>query len=83
MSWQVILTPGAERDLHRLPDLLQKRVVDKLATVAKDPARFVERLKGTNAWKLRIGDYRALLFLDTDLRRIEVVRVRHRSVVYR
>ena len=47
------------------------------------PARFVSRLASVEAYKLRVGDYRAILDIDWDGKKVYVLSVGHRSTVYR
>ena len=73
MIYSVELTDRAEDDLSRLDQ-----------TVAQRVERRLRRLTGRHAGKfrLRIGDYRALYWLDRVNRRVVVESIGHRSDVY-
>jgi len=51
--------------------------------MAKDPARFVTRLRSIEAYKIRIRACRAILDVDWGQRVMYVLSVGYRSVVYR
>lgn len=75
--------PRALRELHGLPKVVQTRIIKRLEALAADPSAVrLERLKGP--WrsfsKLRIGDYRVVLRVETD--RLHVASLGHRSDVY-
>jgi len=55
----------------------------KLRTVALDPGRYLTRLRSVEAFKIRVGDYRAIVDVDGQQRIVHVLSVGHRSTVYR
>jgi mRNA interferase RelE/StbE len=84
-SWRVQLTRTAARDLRRLDPPIRKRVETALRELAENPGRSGALRKLTNApeWRLRIGDWRALVLLDPQERAILVTRVLPRGRAYR
>ncbi len=83
--WRIELTRPAERDLRRLDPPVRTRVADALGTLAQNPERPGALRKLTNApeWRLRIGDWRALILLDAQDRAIVVTRILPRGRAYR
>jgi mRNA interferase RelE/StbE len=83
--WRVELTRTAHRDLRRLDPPVRSRVEGSLRALAQDPHRagMVRKLTGAPEWRLRIGDWRALVLLDTQARTIQVTRVLPRGRAYR
>jgi len=80
----VVFTSQARKDMRRLPRDLSDRIVSKLNQLAKDPASLannVASLKGQEALRLRVGDWRVILSLSDD--RITVHRVAPRGSAYR
>ena len=73
------------RDLRRLDRQIRRRVTAALEALAADPSRpgVLRKLRGTPEHRLRIGDWRALLLLDTRARTITVTRVLPRGRAYR
>jgi mRNA interferase RelE/StbE len=83
--WRLELTRVAQRDLRRLDPQVRKRVESALRALAKDPHRAGALRKLTNApeWRMRIGDWRALILLDTRAHIIHITRVLPRGRAYR
>mgnify|MGYP001588080518 CR=1 FL=1 len=64
MSYSIKWHPKAHKFLKSLPNDIIKRVLNKFDLLAQDPFRFLEHYEGENAYKFRIGDYRALIDVD-------------------
>jgi len=64
MSFHVEWHPKASKNLSKLPKDGIKRILDKIDEVKEDPFRFLEHFEGQNFYKLRIGDYRALIDIN-------------------
>ncbi|MEK6822381.1 MAG: type II toxin-antitoxin system RelE/ParE family toxin, partial [Nanoarchaeota archaeon] len=61
---------------------VRTRIITKVGTIVLDPFHFIEHLEGWPWFKLRIGDYRAVLEIKRNEQTITVVLVGHRSNVY-
>lgn len=83
MTYEVKWTDTSLRQLEKLDKSVAKRIIDKVESISKDPFLFVEKLKGFNLYKLRIGDYRAIMSIEGKKMMIFVLEVGHRSVIYR
>ena len=80
---KVIIQPSAKKDLKKLPSPDVAVVIKKLASIGGDPLHYIERLKGhTHLWKLRVGDYRCILFVNTGLGEVHAMKVGHRKNIY-
>ena len=83
-AYRVEVQRSAERDLERLSRPLFDRVTDRLAALADEPRPHgAEKLAGLEAYRIRIGDYRAVYEVDDAAGTVVVTRVRHRREVYR
>jgi mRNA interferase RelE/StbE len=83
--YRIEIEAAAERDLRRMPRNTAKRIRSKLLALAEDPfARNsnVKKLSGRDAWRLRIGDWRALYTVDTDNQIISIMVIRPRGSAY-
>jgi mRNA-degrading endonuclease RelE of RelBE toxin-antitoxin system len=83
MNWACELTDDAKRDLHDLPNAVQKRVARMLDQMRGDPLQGdVKALRG-DEWKgvfrRRLGDYRVLFIPDQGQRIVRVLRIVIRS----
>ncbi len=73
----------AAEEFRKLDKPVRERIARKLRDMSLDPRHFVSRLASVNAYKLRVGDYRAILDIDWDGKKVYVLSVGHRSTVYR
>ena len=56
MKYCVVLPKSVQKALDRLPDEVVKRVLAKLAQLETDPRPAdVKKLKGREAWRIRVG----------------------------
>jgi len=84
-KYKVFFKSWADRQLRKLPDALQRRIVGELETLAHNPRpRGVVKLAGhENLWRIRVGDYRVLYEIYDDRLVILVLRLARRKDVYR
>ena len=84
MSFQVILPKSVQKELDRLPDDIVKRILARLAGLESNPRPAgVKKLKGRDAWRIRIGDYRVIYEIHDRVLQILVITVGHRREIYR
>lgn len=83
MTYNVSWSATSLRQLEKLDKVSANRVINKVEAITKDPFSFVQRLKGFNLYKLRVGDYRVIMSIESSKMIIFVLEVGHRSVVYR
>jgi mRNA interferase RelE/StbE len=82
--YRVDLTKRARKDLDDLPDAIVSRILARLEQLKLDPRPGdVKKLKGREAWRIRVGDYRVIYTLDDKTLLVLVVRVGHRRDIYR
>jgi mRNA interferase RelE/StbE len=83
-GWRVEFTIRAARDARRLDPPVRRRVYDALERLVGEHATGdVIRLKGSDEWRLRVGDWRVLFRRDPAARVILVLRVLPRGRAYR
>lgn len=63
MSYSIEWKPKPFKFLEKLPKELALRILNKLDEVKENPFRYLEHYEG-DYYKLRIGDYRALIDID-------------------
>ena len=82
--WGIEVTPRARRDQRNLDPPIRKRIREALERLGENPAEAqLVRLQGSDELRLRIGDWRVRLRLDTATRTIVVLRVLPRGRAYR
>jgi len=80
MSWQLELTGPPQKEFRKLPSKDQQRVKKALLDMQEDPFRGdVKRLKGTSAWRRRVGSYRIIYDLHFESRLVVVAGILRRT----
>ncbi len=83
--YKIEYTHKALKELLKLPSHVQKQITNKLAVLAKKPFdnSQVKALKGEDAgFRLRVGDYRVVYYIENNCLVITVVKVGHRKDIY-
>lgn len=84
MKYTVILAKSAQKQLDKLPDDTRGRVLRKLSTLEANPrSPDTKKLKGTDAYRVRVGDYRIIYEIEDGKLLILVIQIGHRREVYR
>ena len=82
--YRIRILPTAERQLHRAPLLLQRRLAARIDALAADPrGTGVTRLRGQAGYRLRVGSWRALFVIDDQRRELTVTAIGPRKNIYR
>ena len=86
MAYVVEFAPAARRQLKKLDRPVQKRILRRVERLEDQPRpKTAEKLKGTTEpfYRIREGDYRIIYAIEDDRLIVLVVRIGHRSEVYR
>lgn len=78
----VLLHPDVDATLTDFPADVEERIRSKLADAGENPDRFLSRLTGRDDWKLRIGDYRAIIDWDKQRDELRVTDLDKRDRIY-
>lgn len=89
MSWKIEFERQAQRAFDKL-DMTSKariaRFIDQRLIPSEDPRELGKPLTGTDyrgVWRFRVGDYRLLTRIEDRIVTIIVLKIGHRSDVYR
>lgn len=85
-AYSLVIKPSAVKELEAVePKKLRQRLVQAIAELAAEPRPTgCEKLAGgTDLFRIRQGDYRAVYSVDDRNRIVRVLKVGHRSEVYR
>ncbi|MFA0752658.1 MAG: hypothetical protein IMHGJWDQ_000418 [Candidatus Fervidibacter sp.] len=83
MSYQVLFTPRAVRDIRRLQPELQQRLLKAIAALGDNPRpQGCEKVRGSDEWRIRVGDYRVRYRIDDSQHQVIVTRIGHRNEIY-
>lgn len=83
MTFAVMLHPRVDRFIDKLEHSVAERIRKKLRLLQDEPFRFLEHHEGADVFKLRIGDYRALIDVDSTKTIVYVRHLDHRKRIYK
>lgn len=83
MSFDIIWSDSAIRQLKKLDRSVARRIFDKVGELGENPHRLVQKLVNSPYYRLRVGDYRVILDIQGNLLRILVLKVGHRESIYK
>ena len=83
MSFNLVYTHRAEKDIGRLDALAKKRIAKVLVRYKDDPLKYAEKIADPSlgSYRFKIGDYR--IIFDIEKNNIVILRVGHRRDIYR
>ncbi|WP_017294906.1 type II toxin-antitoxin system RelE family toxin [Geminocystis herdmanii] len=85
LEYKIEFLKKAEKELSKLPFNIQKQIANRLESLKSNPfPSDVKQLKNSNGiLRIRINDYRILYRLENDVLVILIIKIAHRSKVYR
>ena len=82
-EYTVLILPSAQKQLNKLPNAIATRIEDKMMELGDDPRPpGCKKLKGREAWRIRIGDYRVIYAINDGRLIVTVIIIGHRREVY-
>jgi len=82
--YKVELRRNVKKSLDRLQAQERHRIIPLLLNLEQEPRPTgVEKVRGTELWRIREGDYRLIYHIDDEEKIITVVRIGHRRDIYR
>ena len=82
MAFTVLLHPKAVKTLQKIEEQIRSRIIEKLRELEDQPERIGKRLKYSDFWSLRVGDYRAIYEINRDKKQVLILFIGHRKKVY-
>ena len=82
MTYNVIFSDKALRQLKKMEKNVQERIIVVLERIRIRPEQYVTKLVGDPGYKMRVGDYRIIMDIDNKKLQILVLKVGHRKNVY-
>ena len=82
MNFEVVLHPKASRSLAKMQTDLRETIKKALKELEESPEEKGKRLKPSDFWRLRIGNYRAIFEIDKGSSRVIILYIGHRKNVY-
>lgn len=82
MTYEIIFSDKALRQLKKLEKNVQERIIAVLERIRIRPETYVSKLVEDPGYKLRVGDYRVIMDIDNKIIRILILKVGHRRNIY-
>ncbi len=83
-KYKVFLRKSAADELGRIPKKDLSRMIERIRSLENDARPpGCEKLSALERYRVRQGDYRIVYAVDDDARTVDIVKIGHRSEVYR
>jgi len=81
--YAIIWSPKSRDGLGSLEKGIASRMIKKVEELKFAPYHFIDRVTDTNLWKMRVGDYRAILDMGERKKEIHILKVGHGKNIYK
>jgi mRNA interferase RelE/StbE len=81
--YKILITDRASKDIEKLDISIKKRIGERLKSFSANPLHYAKKLINPKigSYRFRIGDYRVIFDIVDDS--IVILRVGHRSSIYK
>ncbi|GBE20266.1 MAG TPA: type II toxin-antitoxin system RelE/ParE family toxin [Candidatus Pacearchaeota archaeon] len=83
MTYEIIWDEQARNFLRKLEKKESLRIIKKINSIVENPMHFLETLVDINSYKLRVGNYRALIDIDKKNKSFSILFIGHRKNIYK
>jgi mRNA interferase RelE/StbE len=81
--YAISLTKFAEKQLYKLPDQIQKRIIASIERCRIRPYAHAKKLLDNPYFRLRVGDYRIIVDIQDNKLHILVIEIGNRKNIYK
>lgn len=82
--YRIEAQPALVKQMKGIASHDQRRLLDRINALGDEPRPAgVEKLTDVEGWRIRVGDYRIVYWIDDSERVVTITRVRKRGDVYR
>ncbi|RLF45781.1 MAG: type II toxin-antitoxin system RelE/ParE family toxin [Thermoplasmata archaeon] len=82
MTYEILFSDRALKHLKKMERDIQERVITVLERIRIKPEKYVTKLVGDPGYKLRVGDYRIIMDIDSKKLQVLVLKIGHRKNIY-
>jgi len=84
MKYSVLVERYAQKQIMKLDKKMIPLIKTAIAGLADNPRPYgYKKLKGEDAYRIRVGDYRVIYEIDDNITMVTVVSVGHRKDLYK
>ena len=83
MTYKVTLRNRAIKELQHISEPYYSSIKSAIYSLADNPRPYgFKKLKGRNAYRIRVADYRIIYMIFDDILSIEIINLGHRKDIY-
>ena len=83
MAYQIAIKKSAIKSLAKIPNPYFSNIKSAIYDLANDPRpKGCKKLKGREAFRIRVADYRIIYEISDTVLSIEVIAIGHRKDIY-
>ena len=83
MTYSIEWHPKVREFLRKLPKDIAIRISEKVRSIKEKPFHYLQHYEGEKVYKMRIGNYRALIDINFKEKILSVQHLEHRKKVYK
>lgn len=82
--YKISIKKSAQKELQQISPPYNQKIVEAIDALAENPRpEGIKKLKGEEAYRIRVADYRVVYTIEDIIQIIEVQRIRHRKDAYK
>ncbi|OGU66323.1 MAG: hypothetical protein A2499_15610 [Stygiobacter sp. RIFOXYC12_FULL_38_8] len=82
--YKIQILKSADKTLRNVARKERVKIVEQISQLAENPRPFgCKKLRGTEFYRIRIGDYRVIYKIEDEVLLILVIRIGHRKDIYK
>ncbi|KAF0142635.1 MAG: cytotoxic translational repressor of toxin-antitoxin stability system [Stygiobacter sp.] len=82
--YKIQILKSADKTLRNVAKKERVKIVEQISQLAENPRPFgCKKLRGTEFYRIRIGDYRVIYKIEDEVLLILVIRIGHRKDIYK
>lgn len=82
MEYKIVWSLKVAKQMEKLDRSIAKRIYEKVDQLRQNPERYVEKLVNYPYYRLRVGDFRLILDIQSQMLIVLILKVGHRSNLY-
>ncbi|RFZ95212.1 type II toxin-antitoxin system RelE/ParE family toxin [Mucilaginibacter conchicola] len=82
-SYKITISKTAQKQLNKIQDNIAEKLIPAIYELADNPRPYgCKKLKGRDAWRIRVGDYRIIYEIHDGILLIDIIALGHRRDIY-
>lgn len=81
---KLLITKKASKELDKIPNKIAKNIAAKILELSSNPYPIInsKKLQSKNSYRIRIGSFRVIYFINKVKKEITILRIADRKTVY-